>query len=105
MHIQIITYNLKGISEEDYLSSAEPAAPALAALPGLVSKTWLANSETNTYAGLYVWENRDAMEAYAETDLFKWVATNPNFENVTVTDFAILENPTRITRGLVEAAV
>ena len=71
MHIQIITFSLKGISEEDYAKLAESVAPAIAAMPGLVSKAWLANSETNTYGGAYVWQDREAMEAYAETDIYK----------------------------------
>jgi hypothetical protein len=39
------------------------------------------------------------MKAYAETDIYKGMATNPHFEGVTVKDFAVLENPTHITRG------
>ncbi|MDQ4003135.1 MAG: YdhR family protein [Actinomycetota bacterium] len=100
MHIQIINFQLKGISGEDYSRQVEAIASAFANLPGLVSKTWLANSETNTYGGVYVWRDRQAMEDYTETDIYKGMATNPNFDNVTVKDFAVLENPTRTTRGL-----
>jgi hypothetical protein len=39
------------------------------------------------------------MKAYAETDIYKGMATNPHFEGVTVKDFAGLENPTHITGG------
>ncbi len=100
MHIQIINFQLKGISGEDYSRQVEAIASAFANLPGLVSKTWLANSETNTYGGVYVWRDRQAMEDYTETDIYKGMTTNPNFDNVTVKDFAVLENPTRTTRGL-----
>ncbi len=100
MHIQIINFQLKGISGEDYSRQVEAIASAFANLPGLVSKTWLANSETNTYGGVYVWRDRQAMEDYTETDIYKGMAANPNFDNVTVKDFAVLENPTRTTRGL-----
>ena len=54
MHIQIINFRLKDISEEDYRRHCEAIAPAFANLPGLVSKTWLASPETNTYGGVYV---------------------------------------------------
>ena len=99
MHIQIITFSLKGISEEDYAKLAESVAPTFAAMPGLVSKAWLADPETNTYGGAYIWQDREAMKAYAETDIYKGMATNPHFEGVTVKDFAVLENPTHITGG------
>ena len=69
MHILVINFNLKGISEEDYLGLIEPIAPAFAGLPGLISKTWLANAETNTYGGVYVWSDRRTMEAYKQTDI------------------------------------
>ena len=105
MHIQIITFSLEGISEETYRQQVEAVAPAFAELPGLVSKTWLANEQTNTYGGVYVWEEREAMEAYAQTDLFKGMAAAPYFKDLTVRDFDVLEGPTRTTRGLAEAAV
>ncbi len=105
MHIKIVTFSLEGISEEAYRQQVEAVASAFADLPGLVSKTWLANEETNTYGGVYVWEDREAMEGYAETDLFKGMAANPYLKNLTGRDFDVLEGPTRITRGSVEATV
>jgi quinol monooxygenase YgiN len=104
LHILVVNFNLKGMSEEDYRGLVEPIAPAFAGLPGLLSKTWLANAETNTYGGVYVWQDRGAMEAYKQTDIYKGMRANPSFENVTVTDFAVVENATRITRGPVEVA-
>jgi heme-degrading monooxygenase HmoA len=102
MHVQIVTFHLKGISEEDYRRQCEAIASAFANLPGLISKTWLADPETNTYGGVYVWRDRQAMEAYAETDLYKGMLANPHFDDITVRDFAVLKNPTRVTRGTVE---
>jgi hypothetical protein len=104
VHILVVNFNLKGISEEDYLGMIEPIAPAFAGLPGLISKTWLANEETNTYGGVYVWSDHRAMEANKSTDIYKGLQANPHFENVTVTDFAVVESATRVTRGPVEVA-
>ena len=99
MHIQIINFNLKDISDEDYHGLCELIAPIFANLPGLISKTWLADSKTNTYGGIYVWQDREAMEDYAETDIFKGIETNPHFEGIIVKNFAVLDSPTRITGG------
>ena len=100
MHVQIVNFRLKYISEEDYRRHCEAIAPAFANLPGLVSKTWLANPDTNTYGGVYVWRSREAMEDYKRTDIYKGMLANPHLDGVVSKDFAVLENPTRVTRGL-----
>ena len=105
MHVQIVNFRLKDISEEEYCRQCESIAFAFANLPGLVSKTWLADPETNTYGGVYVWQNRQAMENHKETDIYKGMVTNPHFDGVTVKDFSVLENPTRVTQGSVEVPV
>jgi heme-degrading monooxygenase HmoA len=105
MHILIINFGLEGMTAEQYGEAVESVAPAFAELPGLVSKTWLANEQTNTYGGVYVWQGREAMEAYKESDLYKWMVANPYVKDVTVKDFAVLEGPTRITRGPAEVTV
>ena len=105
MHIQIINFHLEDISEEDYRGLTESIAPAFADLPGLVSKTWLANLETNTYGGVYVWRSREAMEDYKKTDIYKGMLANPHLDGVTSKDFGVLETPTRVTSGLLEELV
>jgi quinol monooxygenase YgiN len=105
MHIQIINFNLKGASEADYSRLCNELAPSFAALPGLVSKVWLADPETNTFGGVYTWRDRQAMESFTKTELFNAVATHPNLTNITSKDFAVMEEPTRVTRGLIEAGV
>jgi heme-degrading monooxygenase HmoA len=78
VHIQIITFGLKGISEEGYAKGAEAVAPTIAAMPGLLSKHWLADKETNTYGGAYVWRDREAMKAYGKTEVFAAMRDNPH---------------------------
>ena len=100
MHIQIVNFNLNDVSRQDYENSCNEIAQAFADLPGLRSKYWLADEENNTYGGVYLWESREAMQSYLESDLFNQVATNPAFKNVSSKDFGVLEGPTKTTRGL-----
>jgi quinol monooxygenase YgiN len=97
VHIQIITFKLKGITRSQYEAGCEEGASAFAALPGLISKTWLADERTNTYGGVYLWKDRAALESYLKSDLFRAVATDPNFADVTSRDFAVLEGPSAVT--------
>jgi heme-degrading monooxygenase HmoA len=102
MHVQVINFHLNGVGESDYRAVCDEVAPAFAEVPGLISKVWLANRATNTYGGVYTWAGREAMEEFAKSDLFKAVATNPNFAGITSIDFDVLEDPTSVTRGLAE---
>lgn len=99
MHIQIINFELDGIDETQYRALCDEVAPAFAALPGLISKVWLADAETNTYGGVYTWEDREAMDAFSRGELFDTVATHPNLANVRSKAFAVLDAPTAVTRG------
>ena len=105
MHIQIVNYNLKGMSEGEFIRVCDELAPAFASVPGLVSKVWLADPSTNTYGTIYLWRDRQAMEAFARSELFQAMATNPHLANLSARDFAVLEGPTRVTRGVVAATV
>jgi len=100
MHVLIVNFRLKGVDEQQYASLCDQIAPAFAAVPGLVSKIWLKNSEAGTYGGVYVWEDRKAFEQFRNGDLFRTVATHPNLADFSATDFGVLEAPTRVTHGL-----
>lgn len=105
MHIQIINFHLKGVTQQQYAGLCDDIAPAFASVPGLVSKVWLADSASGTYGGVYTWENRQAMERFKASDLFKTVASHPHLADITSRDFGVLESPTRVTRGPAEAHV
>ena len=100
MHIQVINFNLDGISRTEYEAVCDELAETFGALPGLVSKHWIANDETNTYGGIYIWESRDAYQSFLNSELFAGVGANPALANVESKDFGVIEAPTRITRGL-----
>ena len=42
-------FNLNGITETDYAAGCDQIAPAFAAVPGLVTKVWLADSDAGVY--------------------------------------------------------
>jgi hypothetical protein len=100
MRVQIITFNLKGLSDEEYRSHCEAIAPAFAQLPGLLSKTWLANAETNTYGGVYLWRDRRSMERYERSDIYGGMLANPHLEGLVARSFPVVEEATGITSNL-----
>ena len=100
MHIQIVNFNLRNTSPSEFEKLCSQLAPQFAALPGLVSKVWLADPASNTFGGVYTWQDQTACENYKKSELFKAVASNPNFTNITSREFGVLEAPTRVTHGI-----
>jgi len=99
MHIQIVNFNLREMSHADYEAFCIEVAPAFTGIPGLLSKTWLADEASNTYGGVYFWTSKAAMEDFFQTDLFKAVVSNRKLANLTSRDFNELEPPGRATRS------
>ncbi len=101
MHIAILNFHLKNTTPDQFRKQCDELAPALAQIPGLISKVWLADTAGNTYGGVYTWQDRAAFQAFIQSDLAKMALNNPSVVDVTVRDYAVLEGPTKITRGLV----
>jgi len=97
MHILIINFNLNELSRPEYEAVCDEVSGAFAAIPGLISKTWLANEESNTYGGVYLWQDKQAMSDYVESDIFKSLGSNPAFANITTSDFEVMTGPSKVT--------
>jgi hypothetical protein len=104
VHVQIVNLKLHDLSDSDYRQACDGLAPVFAEVPGLISKVWLADEATNTYGGIYTWVDRAAMDAFASSDLFRAIAANPNFVDITSRDFSVLAGPTSVTRARIPAA-
>jgi hypothetical protein len=104
MQILIVNFSLDGLSEEDFAAKSDEIAPAFAAVPGLVSKVWLADRAEGVFGGVYTFESATAVDDYLASDLWAGVGATPGLVNISVRRFGVLEGPTRVTRGLVQAA-
>lgn len=98
MHVQVITFGLNGITEEQYHQACEAETETFAALPGLLAKTWLRNPETNTYGGMYLWRDRDSFEGYLNGEVFKAISADESLSNVTSNDYDVFEDLTKATQ-------
>jgi len=105
MHVQIVNFQLNGIDDAQYRTACDEEAPAFAAIPGLLSKIWLADQSSNTYGGVYIWRDRQAMQSFVDGDVFRGFAADPQLNDFTSRDFDVLETPTEITHGGARARV
>jgi hypothetical protein len=104
VQILIVNFNLDGLSEEQFARGAEELAPAFAAVPGLVSKVWLADRAEGIFGGIYTFDSDKAVDDYLQSDLWAGVQSNPGLANISVRRFGVLEGPTRVTRGFAQPA-
>jgi len=104
VQILIVNFSLDGLSEEDFASSCNELAPAFAAVPGLVSKVWLADRAEGIFGGVYTFESEKAVADYLGSDLFAGIGATPGLVNISIRRFGVLEGPTRVTRGSAQPA-
>ncbi|MGE0028059.1 MAG: YdhR family protein [Thermoleophilia bacterium] len=98
MHVLIINFHLADMTEDAYRAASAELAPAFARVPGLLAKLWLHEDASATYGGVYLFRDRQAVEAYLASDLLAGVAASPNFVDITSRDFAVYEDLSRVTQ-------
>ncbi|MAW53254.1 MAG: hypothetical protein CME01_10530 [Geminicoccus sp.] len=96
MHIQVINFELN-IPHADYNAGATDVAQVFADMPGLISKHWLGDEENKIYGGVYLWESKEACEAYKAGPVFADVMSNDMYANQSSKDYGVLDDPTSIT--------
>tara|TARA_A100001015_G_C14690827_1_gene594393 strand:- start:435 stop:698 length:264 start_codon:yes stop_codon:yes gene_type:complete len=84
MVIQVVNFNLEGITNYEYLGATKEVAPAFKELSGLRSNVWLTDEENATCSGVYTWEDSQSMENYLSSSFYDEVlGNNPAFVNIT----------------------
>jgi hypothetical protein len=99
MHALFVTYALRDTDAAQHAELCEQLAPAVAAVPGLLAKTWLTNCETGRFGGFYVFASRHAFERYVASELFDTLLAPASVRDVTAADFSVAATPTALTRG------
>ena len=99
MYIQIINFSMETTADE-YDSATIEFAPIFANIDGLTVKNFLYNHETKTYGGCYMWETKEAMEAYKNGEIYKMIVENPDFKNVTSKEFCVHAKANEIQKEL-----
>jgi heme-degrading monooxygenase HmoA len=72
MLIQTVKFETT-LSEEEVLRRADERADDYRAIPGLSQKYYIKLDKPNHYGGVLVWESKQALEAFRETELSKTI--------------------------------
>ena len=104
MYARIVTFRLDGLTPADYGNHAAAVAPAFTTWPGFLAKVWLADDDAGTYGGIYLFADRASADRTRDTDLYRSMATNPAFADLSVREFDVLDEPTAVTAPTFAAA-
>jgi len=74
MLIQTVTFEAT-LSEAEVLRIADQRADAYRAVPGLVQKYYVKLDPPNRWCGVMVWESKEALAAFRDSELFRTVST------------------------------
>jgi hypothetical protein len=101
---QIIQSSFKlRISSADYEQICRQVAEHIAEVPGLVWKAWILNEARQEAGGVYLFESKEAADAFLEGPVISQLENNPSFADVRIKTFDLLTEPSAVT-GLCVAA-
>lgn len=98
MRVQIVTFGLEGISEQEYHQGCREETGIFAQLPGLIAKIWLRNSAANQYGAVYLWADDTAYDAYISGEVFQSIQDDPTLADVRSRDFDVFDDLTALTQ-------
>ena len=68
MIVQIIKLK-SALSEDEVVKIAKEREPQFKAIPGLLQKYYVKGDQPGQFAGIYVWDSRESLKSYRESDL------------------------------------
>lgn len=98
MYVQMVTFGLNGVTEEQFHDFCAGEAATFAALPGLLSKIWLRRPDAKTYGGIYLWRDRAAHDDYLRSEVWRSITGDPNLADVQSAGFEVFEDLTKETQ-------
>ena len=88
------------VSEAEVEARTNPEqTQAIADVPGLLWKVWLRSPERRESGGIYLFESREAADAYVAGPIVARIKGNPDYQHVSVKIFDVREAPSRVTRA------
>jgi Protein of unknown function (DUF4242)/Putative mono-oxygenase ydhR len=89
MHALVVVYGLRGIDSAAHTELDDQLAPALDAVPGLVSRTRLENTASGRYGAFYLFESKAAFDRFVASELYGAAHCHAAVIGVAASDFAI----------------
>ena len=98
MHVQVVTFALKGVTEEEYHEGCKDETSVFADLPGLIAKIWLRNPAANRYGAVYLWADKASQLGYVQGEVFQSIQNDPSLADVRSDDYEVYDDLTALTQ-------
>ena len=95
MYVLVINFKAENTPEE-YDKATSEIAPVFAEVEGLIIKHFLFNHEEKIYGGCYMFESKEALDAYRAGDIFKMIMENPEWSDHMVRSYQVHAEATTI---------
>ena len=97
---KILQINLQfNVSRAELVEEFIAAANHIAAVPGLKWKIFCMNDERSEGAGIYLFEDADALKSYLEGPIIAGMKDKKAFSDINIRTFDVVEEATAVTRG------
>jgi hypothetical protein len=96
----VLQINFKfNVSPAELAEAFAPLAEPIAKVPGLRWKIWSLNEGTSEFAGIYLFDDSDSVQAYLEGPIIAQVSKHPALSDISVKQFGVIDEFSAITRG------
>ena len=87
------------VSPAELAEAFGPVAEPIAKVPGLRWKIWSLNEATSEFAGIYLFDDADSVQAYLEGPIIAEVSKHQALSDISVKQFGVIDEFSAITRG------
>ena len=96
----ILQINFKfSVTPTELAESFAPLAEPIAEVAGLRWKIWSLNEAEGEFAGIYLFDDGESVQAYLEGPIIAAVTKHPALSDISAKQFGVIEEFSAITRG------
>jgi len=96
----VLQINFKfNVSPAELAEAFGPLAEPIAKVAGLRWKIWSLNEATSEFAGIYLFDDADAVQVYLDGPIIAEVAKHPALSDISIKQFGVIDEFSAITRG------
>ena len=81
--VLVVNYQLENMTLEEHAELGTSVAPSFTPenVPGLLGKSFIGNLESEIFGGIYYFSDKNDVDVYLESELWKGVVAHPNLVN------------------------